>query len=165
MTELLLHLFVKDHENTASPHVRSAIGSMAGFVGIGCNVLLFALKLLAGTLAGSVSITADALNNLSDASGSIVTLVGFKMAGKPAKVLEGIVMGKLGKFYDANCLVEQAYVKEDNMKVSAYVANTAKALGGDIKVVAFYRYDKGEGLQKREENFGDEIANMLGGKA
>ena len=88
-----------------------------------------------------------------------------KMAGKPAKVLEGIVMGKLGKFYDANCLVEQAYVKEDNMKVSAYVANTAKALGGDIKVVAFYRYDKGEGLQKREENFGDEIANMLGGKA
>ena len=84
MTELLLRLFVKDHTNTASRRVRSAIGSMAGFVGIGCNVLLFALKLLAGTLAGSVSITADALNNLSDASGSIVTLVGFKMAGKPA---------------------------------------------------------------------------------
>ena len=88
-----------------------------------------------------------------------------KMANKPAKVLEGIIAGKLGKFYDNNCLVEQAYVKEDNMKVSAYVANTAKALGGDIKVVAFYRYDKGEGLQKREDNFGDEIANMLGGKA
>ena len=88
-----------------------------------------------------------------------------KMAGKPEKVLEGIVMGKLGKFYDANCLVEQAYVKEDNMKVKAYVANTAKALGGDIKVVSFFRYDKGEGLQKREENFGDEIASMLGGKA
>ena len=88
-----------------------------------------------------------------------------KMAGKPQKVLDGIVMGKLGKFYEANCLVEQAYVKEDNMKVSAYVAKTAKELGGDIKVVAFYRYDKGEGLQKREDNFGDEIANMLGGKA
>ena len=84
MTELLLRLFVKDHQNTASTRVRSAIGSMAGFVGIGCNVLLFALKLIAGTLAGSVSITADALNNLSDASGSIVTLVGFRMAGKPA---------------------------------------------------------------------------------
>ena len=84
MTELLLRLFVKDYQNTASGKVRSAIGSMAGFVGIGCNVLLFALKLLAGTLAGSVSITADALNNLSDASGSIVTLIGFKMAGKPA---------------------------------------------------------------------------------
>ena len=88
-----------------------------------------------------------------------------KMQGKPAKVLEGIITGKLGKFYDNACLVEQAYVKEDNMKVSAYVAKTAKELGGDIKVVAFYRYDKGEGLQKREENFGDEIANMLNGKA
>ena len=85
-----------------------------------------------------------------------------KMQGKPQKMLDGIIMGKLGKFYDANCLVEQAYVKEDNMKVSAYVAKTAKELGGDIKVVAFYRYDKGEGLQKREENFGDEIASMLG---
>ena len=84
MTELLLRLFVKDHSNTGSAVVRSAIGSLAGFVGIGCNLLLFAVKLLAGTLAGSVSITADALNNLSDASGSIVTLVGFKMAGKPA---------------------------------------------------------------------------------
>lgn len=84
MTELLLRLFVKDYQNTASGKVRSAIGSMAGFVGIGCNVLLFLLKLIAGTLAGSVSITADALNNLSDASGSIVTLIGFKMAGKPA---------------------------------------------------------------------------------
>ena len=84
MTELLLRLFVKDHRNTESTQVRSAVGAMAGFVGIGCNVLLFALKLIAGTLAGSVSITADALNNLSDASGSIVTLVGFKMAGKPA---------------------------------------------------------------------------------
>ena len=86
-----------------------------------------------------------------------------KMANKPAKVLEGIIAGKLGKFYDNNCLVEQAYVKEDNMKVSAYVAATAKALGGDIKVLEFYRWDKGEGLQKREENFAEEIANMVKG--
>ncbi|MEF2837383.1 MAG: cation diffusion facilitator family transporter [Oscillospiraceae bacterium] len=84
MTELLLRLFIKDYQNTQSAKVRSAVGSMAGFVGIGCNGLLFTLKLIAGTLAGSVSITADALNNLSDASGSIVTLIGFKMAGKPA---------------------------------------------------------------------------------
>lgn len=84
MTELLLRLFIKDYQNTQSAKVRSAVGSMAGFVGIGCNGLLFVLKILAGTLAGSVSITADALNNLSDASGSIVTLVGFRMAGKPA---------------------------------------------------------------------------------
>jgi len=84
MTELLLRLFIRDHRNTESPKVRSAIGALAGYVGICCNLLLFGIKLLAGTLAGSVSITADALNNLSDASGSIVTLVGFKMAGKPA---------------------------------------------------------------------------------
>ena len=84
MTELLLRLFVRDHRNTESPEVRSAIGALAGYVGIGCNLALCALKLLAGTLAGSVSVMADGLNNLSDASGSIVTLVGFRMAGKPA---------------------------------------------------------------------------------
>ncbi len=84
-----------------------------------------------------------------------------KFAGKPANVLEGIIKGKLGKFYDTNCLLEQAYVKEDSMKVSKYVAETAKALGADIKVLAFYRFDKGEGLQKREDNFAEEIANMV----
>ena len=84
MTNLFLRLFVKDYANTGSPKVRTAIGSLSGMVGIGCNLLLFFIKLLAGILSGSVSITADALNNLSDASGSIVTLVGFRMAGKPA---------------------------------------------------------------------------------
>ena len=84
MTNLLLRLFVKDHQNSESPQVRTAIGSLAGFTGICCNLLLCGIKLLIGFLAGSVSITADALNNFSDASGSIVTLVGFKMAGKPA---------------------------------------------------------------------------------
>ena len=63
---------------------RNALGVLAGRVGIGCNLLLFALKLGAGLLAGSVSIMADAINNLSDASGSVVTLVGFRLAGKPA---------------------------------------------------------------------------------
>ncbi|MBQ9168579.1 MAG: cation transporter [Oscillospiraceae bacterium] len=84
MTNILLRLFVRDYENNQSSQVRSAIGSLSGFVGICCNVLLFAFKLLIGTLAGSVSITADALNNLSDASGSIVTLIGFRVADKPA---------------------------------------------------------------------------------
>ena len=84
MTKLLLRLFVKNYEDSQSSQVRTAIGAMAGFTGICCNVLLFAMKLLVGILAGSVSITADALNNLSDASGSIVTLIGFKMADKPA---------------------------------------------------------------------------------
>ncbi len=84
MTNLLLRLFVKNHRNTEDPRVRSAMGSLSGYVGIGCNLLLFLGKLLVGTLAGSVSITADALNNLSDASGSIVTLIGFRLADKPA---------------------------------------------------------------------------------
>lgn len=84
MTELLLRLFVRNHQNTADPRVRAAIGSLSGAVGIGCNLLLFAGKLLAGIFMGSVSVTADALNNLSDASGSIVTLAGFRLADKPA---------------------------------------------------------------------------------
>lgn len=84
MTELLLRLFVKDHRNTDDPAVRSAVGKLAGLVGIVCNLLLFAGKLAAALLAGSVAIAADALNNLSDASGSVVTLLGFRMAQQPA---------------------------------------------------------------------------------
>ena len=84
-----------------------------------------------------------------------------KMAGKPEKVLDGIVMGKLGKFYDNNCLLEMEYVKsDDHEKVSKYVEDTAKALGGKITVKGFVRFEKGEGIQKREENFADEIAKL-----
>ena len=75
---------IPNHENVRDERVRSAYGKAASFVGIGCNVLLFAGKLLVGTLSGSVSITADAVNNLSDASSSVVSLLGFKMADKPA---------------------------------------------------------------------------------
>ena len=84
MTKLLLRLFVKDYQNTENSGVRTAIGTLSGVTGIVCNVLLFLGKLIAGTLSGSVSITADAMNNLSDASGSIVTLLGFRVADKPA---------------------------------------------------------------------------------
>ena len=84
MTELLLRTFVKDHQNSDDPGVRSACGKLAGIVGIVCNILLFAGKLIIGTLSGSVSISADAVNNLSDASSSVVTLFGFKLASKPA---------------------------------------------------------------------------------
>ena len=84
VTNLLLRLFVKNHEDGQDSRVRAAVGALSGAVGIVCNVLLFLGKLAAGVLAGSVSILADALNNLSDASGSILTLVGFKLAEKPA---------------------------------------------------------------------------------
>ena len=84
-----------------------------------------------------------------------------KNANKPAQILEKMVAGKLGKFYEKNCLLEQEYVKEDKMSVSQYVANTAKAFGGDIKVTSYCMFEKGEGLQKREDDFAAEIAKMV----
>ena len=84
-----------------------------------------------------------------------------KMAEKPEKVIEGIIMGKLGKFYETNCLMEQAFVKDDSMSVSKYVQSAAKAMGGKIAVTGFFRFDKGEGIEKKEENFADEIAKMV----
>lgn len=84
MTKLIIHTFVKNYENVKDRTVRSAYGKMAGWVGIFCNVLLFASKFLIGLLSGSVSISADAINNLSDASSNIISLLGFKMGSKPA---------------------------------------------------------------------------------
>lgn len=86
-----------------------------------------------------------------------------KMANKPEKVLEGIVNGKLKKYFENNCVLEQAYVKDDSMTVAQYVAKTAKELGAAIKVVAFYRYEKGEGIQKREDDLAAEVAKMVSG--
>ncbi len=84
-------------------------------------------------------------------------------AKKPDNIIrEKMVPGKLGKFFENNCLVEMGYVKEDKMTVGEYVANTAKALGTSIKLVAFCRYEKGEGIQKREEDFAAEIAKLAG---
>ena len=84
LTQLLLRLFVKDYRNTEDPAVRTRYGKLAGIVGIVCNVLLSAGKLLAGTLSGAVSITADGLNNLSDAASSLVTLTCASMCTSTA---------------------------------------------------------------------------------
>lgn len=86
MTEWILKLFVKDYKNIESPTVRSAIGKTAGGVAIGVNVLLSLLKILAGAflLGGSVSVIADGVNNLSDAASGLISLLGFKLAEKPA---------------------------------------------------------------------------------
>ncbi len=83
-------------------------------------------------------------------------------ANKPPHIIDKMVQGRIGKFYDNNCLLEEGYVKDDSMKVSKYIENTAKELGGKIKVTGFYRYEKGEGIQKREDNFADEIAKLTG---
>ena len=84
MTEFLVRRLVRGAQNTEDPAVREAYGRLAGIVGVVCNVLLFVGKFLLGTLTGSVAITADAVNNLSDASSSIVTLIGFRLAARPA---------------------------------------------------------------------------------
>ena len=86
MTSLLLKLFVKDHENTKDPRVRSRIGKLAGKVSMVANVILALLKILAGALflGGSVSVIADGVNNLSDSASGFLSLLGFKLAEKPA---------------------------------------------------------------------------------
>lgn len=83
-----------------------------------------------------------------------------KMAGKPDQVLAKIVEGKMGKYFKENCLVEQQYVIDGDLTVAKYVANTAKELGGNISIAEYVRYEKGEGIQKREDDFAAEVAAM-----
>ena len=84
-------------------------------------------------------------------------------AKKPEQIKLKMVEGRISKFYDNNCLVDMTYVKDEDMKVGQYVKATAKELGGEIAIVDFFRYEKGEGIQKREEDFGAEIAKMMKG--
>lgn len=84
-----------------------------------------------------------------------------KNAGKPQQVIDKIVEGRVKKYFSEVCLLNQAYVKENKQTVSQHVAEVGKALGGEIKVLSFVRYEVGEGLQKREENFADEIAKLV----
>ena len=84
-----------------------------------------------------------------------------KMAGKPDMVLGKIVEGKIGKYYKENCLVEQQYVIDGDLTVGKYIEKTAKELGSDIKIVSFTRYEKGEGIEKRVDDFASEVASMI----
>lgn len=83
------------------------------------------------------------------------------LKSKPDKVKQGIVFGKINKYYKEVCLLEQAFVKDDGISVAKYIENTAKELGAAIKCVGFTRYAKGEGIEKKEDNFADEIASMV----
>ena len=85
-----------------------------------------------------------------------------KMAGKPEKVLENIVIGKINKFYEENCLMQQAFVKENKISVEQHVAAVAKELGGKIKVCKFVRFEKGEGIEKKVDDFAAEVAAAAG---
>ena len=84
-----------------------------------------------------------------------------KMASKPEKVKEGIVAGKLGKFYKENCLLQQEFVKDNALSVEQYIAYAAKAMGGSITLKDAVRFEKGEGIEKKQENFAEEIAKQL----
>lgn len=84
MTKLLVKLFIKDSENINSPEVRSRYGILSGIVGVITNVILCTAKFIVGSMTGSIAIIADAANNLSDAGSSVVTLIGFKLSGRPA---------------------------------------------------------------------------------
>ena len=84
-----------------------------------------------------------------------------KMANKPEQVLGKIVEGKIGKFFTETCLLEQDFVKDGDYTVGKYLAAKAKEIGSDIKVVSFVRFEKGEGIEKRSDNFADEVASMI----
>ena len=83
-TNILVKIFIKDKDNIRDKQVRQKYGYLGGFVGIVCNIILFGVKVLIGLLTNSIAITADAVNNLSDAASSVITLVGFKITNKPA---------------------------------------------------------------------------------
>ena len=84
-----------------------------------------------------------------------------KMADKPAAVKEKIVMGKMNKFYEENCLLQQEFVKDGSMKVEQYIASAAKALGGKVTFVDAVRFATGEGIEKKEEDFAAEVAAQM----
>ena len=84
-----------------------------------------------------------------------------KMASKPEQVREKIVMGKMNKFYEENCLLQQEFVKDNSMTVEKYISSAAKALGGSVKFVDAVRFMKGEGIEKKEEDFAAEVAAQM----
>ena len=81
--------------------------------------------------------------------------------GKPAAIAEKMVMGRINKFYKENCLVDQEFVKDGDLTIAKYTDKIAKELGGNISIVSFTRFEKGEGIEKRNDNFADEVAGMV----
>jgi elongation factor Ts len=82
--------------------------------------------------------------------------------GKPENIAEKMVIGRINKFYEQNCLLDQKFVRDDKITVQQYINGNEKALGGPVKVLSFIRYEKGEGLEKRSDDFASEVAGMIG---
>ena len=87
-----------------------------------------------------------------------------KTANKPQAIIDKMVEGRIAKYYETNCLVDQAYVKDDALTIAKYIDQCSKDLGGKIEITGFVKYEKGEGIQKREDNFAEEIAQLTGQK-
>lgn len=142
--------------------VDASLGTNADFVEMGKN-LAMQIAAMSPQYLSSDSIPAEVVEKEKE-----IILAQIKedpkMASKPEKVIDGIVNGKIAKFYNEVCLLDQVYVKDDNMNVGRYVESVAKELGGAIKLTGYFRYAKGEGLEKKEDNFAEEIAKMTGGQ-
>lgn len=130
MTNFLIRLFVKDHQNISSWQVRERYGKFAGIVGIATNFALFLIKIIVGMIFNSIAITADAVNNLSDSGSSLVALLGFKMSGKPAdakhpygharmEYLSGLIVSFIILFLGVQ-LIQKSFVKIIHPQISRY---------------------------------------------
>ena len=102
------------------------------------------------------SVPADVIANEKEVQQKLV-----EQEGKPANVAEKIVEGRVRKFYEEVCLLDQKYFKDDTMSIAKYIESVAKEQGASIKVDSFIRYERGEGIEKKEENFADEVASMI----
>ena len=102
------------------------------------------------------SVPAEVIANEKEVQQKLV-----EQEGKPANVAEKIVEGRLRKFYEEVCLLDQKYFKDDSMTIAKYIDSVAKEQGASLKVESFVRYERGEGIEKKEENFADEVASMI----
>lgn len=103
---------------------------------------------------------ADVPDSVVDKEKEILTAQAIN-EGKPANIAEKMVIGRIAKFYKEVCLSEQPFIKDGEISVAKYTENTAKELGGKIAMSSFVRFEKGEGLEKRDDNFADEVASMM----
>lgn len=153
MTGLLLRIFVKNYKNTSDPSVHGAVGTLAGITGIVCNILLFVLKLTVGLWSGAVSIVADALNNLTDSAGSIVALLGFRLAQRPAdrdhpygharyEYLSGVIIAALILFIGVELVkvsVQRIFAPASLIYSWATLIVLACSIGIKLWMCVFYR--------------------------
>lgn len=146
-------------------HGEGRIGVMVGFdtdVADKEGFVIYAKDVAMQIAAASPSYVAkeDVPSDVIEKEKEILTAQAMN-EGKPAAIAEKMVMGRIGKFYKEVCLLEQPYVKNGDISVSEHSQAVAKELGGSIRINRFVRFERGEGLEKREDNFADEVSGMI----